>query len=67
MNYTLIKGQYRTVFTRLPEGGYLITQYQFLPGHLNWVPYSSKQVTNQEAINLMQRLAKQNYLMTKGG
>lgn len=67
MNYALVKGHYKALFTKLPEGGYHVIQYQFMPGHLNWTPISGKRVSQEEAVEIMQRLAKQNYLMTKGG
>ena len=62
MNYTFKKGHYKTLFTQLPEGGYHVTQYQFLPDHLNWVPISGKKVTDEEATDLMKRLSKQEYI-----
>ena len=66
MNYMLVKGHYKTLFTKLQEGGYHVTQYQFLPGHLNWVPFSGKKVTDEEAMELMQKLANQQYLLHRG-
>ncbi len=65
-NYAFIKGHYKTLFTALPDGGYYITQYQFLPGHLNWIPYSGKKVSEEEAAAVMKRLAKQQYSLVKG-
>lgn len=65
MNYTLVKGHFRTVFTKLPEGGYNVTQYQFMPGHLNWTPVSGKNVSEEEAKVLTQKLARQEYYLSK--
>jgi len=67
MNFTLVKGHYKVEFTFIPgeknekEDKYCVTQYQFLPGHLNYVPYSGKLVTAKEGNRLMMRLEKENY------
>lgn len=62
MNYSLNKGHMKAVFTELPDGNYFVTQYQFIPGHQNWVPFSGEQVTAQKAMELMKKLSKKEFV-----
>lgn len=61
MNYTLTKGHMKVVFTKLVDGTYHVTQYQFLPQHRNWVPYSGETVTAERAMELMEEVSRKDY------
>lgn len=61
MNYTLVKGHMKVVFTQLLDGRYHVTQYQFLPQHNNWVPYSGETVTEKKAMDLMVQITRKEY------
>ena len=51
----------KVVFTKLVDGRYHVTQYQFLPQHRNWVPYSGETVTADRAMELMEEVARKEY------
>ena len=66
MNYTLVKGHFKVEFKLIPgttakEDMYNVTQYQFLPNHLNYIPYSGKTISAKEGNKLMMLLEKENY------